>query len=132
MKSGKEREYTEIGADSVHVSIVSFSGLVVAGAVAGGEERGGVVSDKGEQEEDSWTSNPSKLGCGPSQGQNSRPNHSCYYVSTCCPYSPCTHKHNQKTKICKLLKEKDEGGVPCDEAGFKKTKVPRLVSYRRR
>lgn len=56
---------TKNGANSIHVSVVSFAENGVGGAVAVSEKRRSVVSDKGEQEHDSRASNPAKLSNGP-------------------------------------------------------------------
>jgi len=40
--------HTKIVTDSTHVGVVTVAGGGVAGAITGGEEGGGVVSDKGK------------------------------------------------------------------------------------
>ena len=44
--------------DSVHVTVVAFSGDGVAGAVAVGEKGRGVVSNEGEQQHHDRSSDP--------------------------------------------------------------------------
>uniref|UniRef100_A0A8R7U400 Uncharacterized protein n=1 Tax=Triticum urartu TaxID=4572 RepID=A0A8R7U400_TRIUA len=62
----------EVGADGVHVGVVALAGLRVAGAVALGEERGGVVDDEREQEHDGGARHPAELGDGPRQREDAR------------------------------------------------------------
>lgn len=81
--------HTEIRSDGVHVSVVSFAGDGVAGAVADGKKSRGIVSNNGEQKHHCWSSHPSKLCSGPCQRQHPRSYHRCNNMRTCCPHTPC-------------------------------------------
>jgi len=60
----------EVGADGVHVGVVSLARLRVARAVALGEQRGGVVGDEGEEQHGGGAGHPAELRDGPGQGQH--------------------------------------------------------------
>lgn len=68
-------EHTQISLDCIHIGVVAISGAGIAGAVAVGEERRGVVSDKGEKKHNSRASNPPELTDRPSQGQDTGADH---------------------------------------------------------
>lgn len=68
MKRGeikRDGESTEIGSNSIHVSIVSFPKQRIPRAVAVSKESGSVVNDEGEQEHHCGSRNPSQLSYGP-------------------------------------------------------------------
>lgn len=53
--------FTKEGANCMHVSVVSLAINWVAGAIAVGEQTGGVVTDEGEQQHHGGTCDPPEL-----------------------------------------------------------------------
>lgn len=72
----------------VHVRVVAFSGGGIAGAVAVGEEGGGVVDHEGEQDHDGGAGDPPELRDGPRQRKHAGPDHRRDDVRACGPYAP--------------------------------------------
>ena len=82
---------TEVGVDGVHVGVVALAGGGVAGAVAVGEQRGGVVGDEREEQHDGGAGHPAELRDGPRQRQHPGPDHRRDDVRARRPHRPCTY-----------------------------------------
>ena len=65
----------EVGPDGVHVGVVALASVRVAGAVALGEQRGGVVGDEGEEQHGGGAGHPAELRDGPGQGEHAGADH---------------------------------------------------------
>lgn len=81
---------TQVGRHGVHVGVVSLPDERITGAVAVGEEAGGVVGDRCEEHQGDRPHDPAELRRGPGEGQHAGADDGRDNVRARCPYRPCS------------------------------------------